>query len=171
MIFSKNAIVIQTMSIFETTQYSTRMNKQLLLGILSLVLSTAVSAQKGKTAVATDLNAHFKAAKWRSIGPFRGGRSVTATGVTSDPSTYYMGTTGGGLWKTQDMGVSWFPISDGFFKTTSVGAISGKSCTSSHDLFFNCSQSASQVIFGLSKLNLSLISSVPPCKTGINPAI
>jgi photosystem II stability/assembly factor-like uncharacterized protein len=124
MIFSKNAIVSQTMSIFETTQYSTRMNKQLLLGILFLVLSTAVSAQKGKTAVATDLNAHFKAAKWRSIGPFRGGRSVTATGVTSDPSTYYMGTTGGGLWKTQDMGVSWSPISDSFFKTTSVGAIS-----------------------------------------------
>ena len=70
------------MFIFEKSHYISSMNKQLLLGILSLVLSTAVSAQKGKTAVATDLNAHFKAVKWRSIGPFRGGRSVTATGVT-----------------------------------------------------------------------------------------
>lgn len=61
--------------------------------------------------------------KWRSIGPFRGGRSVAAHGVPGDPKTYYMGTTGGGLWKTEDMGVSWRNISDGYFKTGSVGAI------------------------------------------------
>ena len=61
--------------------------------------------------------------KWRSIGPFRGGRSVAAHGVVGDPKTYYMGTTGGGLWKTEDMGVSWRNVSDGFFKTGSVGAI------------------------------------------------
>lgn len=61
--------------------------------------------------------------KWRSIGPFRGGRSVASTGVVGDPKTYYMGTTGGGLWKTEDMGVSWRNISDGSFKTGSVGAI------------------------------------------------
>ena len=71
----------------------------------------------------TDLNAYFKSVKWRSIGPFRGGRSVCATGVIGDPSTYYMGTTGGGLWKTDDMGISWNNISDGFFKTGSVGAV------------------------------------------------
>ncbi|MDQ3131403.1 MAG: glycosyl hydrolase, partial [Acidobacteriota bacterium] len=40
-----------------------------------------------------------------------------------DPKTYYMGTTGGGLWKTDDMGISWRNISDGFFKTGSVGAV------------------------------------------------
>ena len=61
--------------------------------------------------------------KWRSIGPFRGGRSVAGTGVVGDPKTYYMGTTGGGLWKTDDMGISWRNISDGYFKTGSVGAI------------------------------------------------
>ncbi|HET9527901.1 MAG TPA: hypothetical protein VFO99_17130 [Pyrinomonadaceae bacterium] len=61
--------------------------------------------------------------KWRSIGPFRGGRSVAGTGVVGDPKTYYMGTTGGGLWKTEDMGLSWRSISDGYFKTGSVGAI------------------------------------------------
>jgi photosystem II stability/assembly factor-like uncharacterized protein len=71
----------------------------------------------------TDLNDYFKAVKWRNIGPFRGGRSVTATGVVGDPYTYYMGTTGGGLWKTNDAGTSWKNISDGYFKTGSVGAI------------------------------------------------
>ena len=70
-----------------------------------------------------DYNALFKPLKWRSIGPFRGGRSVTATGVSGDIFTYYMGTTGGGVWKTDDIGMTWHNISDGFFKTGSVGAI------------------------------------------------
>ena len=61
--------------------------------------------------------------KWRNIGPFRGGRSVTATGVVNDPLVYYMGTTGGGVWKTTDAGGTWQNISDGFFKTGSVGAV------------------------------------------------
>lgn len=71
----------------------------------------------------TDLNAFFKPVKWRSIGPFRGGRSNCATGVPGDITTYYMGTTGGGVWKTDDMGITWRNISDGYFKTGSVGAI------------------------------------------------
>jgi photosystem II stability/assembly factor-like uncharacterized protein len=73
--------------------------------------------------VADDLNSYFKPVKWRSIGPFRGGRSNCGTGVVGDPKTYYMGTTGGGLWKTIDMGITWRNISDGFFKTGSIGAI------------------------------------------------
>jgi photosystem II stability/assembly factor-like uncharacterized protein len=71
----------------------------------------------------TNYNNYFKPVKWRSIGPFRGGRSVCATGVPGDINTYYMGTTGGGVWKTEDMGLTWFNISDGYFKTGSVGAI------------------------------------------------
>lgn len=70
-----------------------------------------------------DNNSVFKAVKWRSIGPFRGGRSNAGCGVVGDPSTYYMGTTGGGLWKTDDMGITWRNISDGFFKTSSVGVV------------------------------------------------
>ena len=66
---------------------------------------------------------YFKPVKWRNIGPFRGGRSVTATGVSNNPLTYYMGTTGGGLWKTVDAGHNWSNISDGFFQTGSVGAV------------------------------------------------
>jgi photosystem II stability/assembly factor-like uncharacterized protein len=60
---------------------------------------------------------------WRNIGPFRGGRSVASTGVINAPSTFYMGSTGGGVWKTQDNGMHWKNISDGYFKTGTVGAI------------------------------------------------
>ena len=61
--------------------------------------------------------------QWRNIGPSRGGRSVTATGVVGDPFTYYFGATGGGVFKTTDAGRTWQNISDGFFNTGSVGAI------------------------------------------------
>ena len=66
----------------------------------------------------------FDIGEWRNIGPFRGGRSTTATGITGDDQVYYMGTTGGGVWKTEDAGLSWRNISDGYFKTGSVGAVS-----------------------------------------------
>ncbi|MCB0371786.1 MAG: glycosyl hydrolase [Muricauda sp.] len=65
----------------------------------------------------------FPGLKWRSIGPYRGGRSVTSTGVVGQPHTYYMGTTGGGIWKTTDDGINWTNISDGFLKTGTVGDI------------------------------------------------
>jgi photosystem II stability/assembly factor-like uncharacterized protein len=69
------------------------------------------------------LDSAFKPVKWRSIGPFRGGRSVAGTGVVGDPRTYYMGVTGGGVWKTDNMGITWRNVSDGYFTTGSVGAI------------------------------------------------
>lgn len=75
------------------------------------------------TAPAEDLNQAFKPMLWRSIGPFRGGRSVASTGVIGDPRTYYMGTTGGGLWKSTDMGLSWRNVSDGYFQSGSIGAV------------------------------------------------
>lgn len=77
-------------------------------------------AERNETA---SLDHTLNALKWRNIGPFRGGRSVASSGVVGDPLTYYMGTTGGGLWKTEDAGVNWNNISDGFFKTASVGAV------------------------------------------------
>jgi photosystem II stability/assembly factor-like uncharacterized protein len=93
------------------------------LVLVSLCVVTLHAAAQEQAPGTSDLNAFFKPVKWRSIGPFRGGRSVASTGVVGDPRTYYMGTTGGGLWKTTDMGISWKNISDGFFKTGSVGAI------------------------------------------------
>jgi photosystem II stability/assembly factor-like uncharacterized protein/ribonuclease HI len=92
------------------------------LGVLTTSAQKKSPGQPTQTTVA-NLDATFKAARWRNIGPFRGGRSVTSTGVVGDPLTYYMGSTGGGLWKTNDAGMSWFNISDGYFKTGSVGAV------------------------------------------------
>ena len=70
------------------------------------------------------LDSLLKPAKYRNIGPFRGGRANGGSGVVGDPLTYYMGTTGGGLWKTSDAGHHWKNVSDGFFKSSSVGAVS-----------------------------------------------
>src|SRR5947208_16472119 len=65
----------------------------------------------------------LKELRFRLVGPFRAGRVVAVSGVASQPSTYYFGSVGGGVWKTTDSGASWLNVSDGFFKTASVGAI------------------------------------------------
>ena len=65
----------------------------------------------------------FKNLKYRNVGPTRGGRVTTVHGVNTEKNTFYMGTTGGGVWKTKDSGNSWFNISDGYFKSPSIGAI------------------------------------------------
>jgi len=88
----------------------------------SLILVVLLAASQ-LAAQTVQIDSLFKPVKWRCIGPFRGGRSVAATGVVDDIRTYYMGTTGGGLWKTDDMGLSWQNTSDGYFKTGSVGAV------------------------------------------------
>ena len=89
--------------------------------ILLLILGLDIAAfSQSDSALAEQ---YFEPLKYRNIGPFRGGRSVTASGVKGEPLTYYMGTTGGGLWKTEDAGQYWKNISDGYFKTGSVGAV------------------------------------------------
>jgi photosystem II stability/assembly factor-like uncharacterized protein len=66
----------------------------------------------------------LKALQYRSIGPYRGGRCAAVTGVPSQPSVFYYGATGGGVWKTTDGGINWESVSDGsVFGTGSVGAI------------------------------------------------
>ncbi len=99
------------------------MTNKLLLFLCGFTLCTNTFSQIKKDTASSEIAAYFKPAKWRCIGPFRGGRSVTATGVVGNPSTYYSGTTGGGLWKTEDMGITWNNVSDGYFKTGSVGAV------------------------------------------------
>src|SRR6202050_3849922 len=60
---------------------------------------------------------------WRNIGPNRGGRSQAAAGSLRRPLEYYFGATGGGLWKTTNGGVTWFPVTDGQIHSSSVGAV------------------------------------------------
>ena len=60
--------------------------------------------------------------EWRLVGPFRGGRSCAVTGVPGQSNVFYFGSTGGGVWKTQDGGGTWFNVSDGFFGG-SIGAV------------------------------------------------
>jgi photosystem II stability/assembly factor-like uncharacterized protein len=98
-----------------------------LIFICLLILPINVNSQKRKKKIKTPViaitDSLYHGLKWRNIGPFRGGRSVTSTGVVGQPHTYYMGSTGGGVFKTTDDGITWKNISDGFFKTGSVGAI------------------------------------------------
>jgi photosystem II stability/assembly factor-like uncharacterized protein/uncharacterized protein YukE len=60
--------------------------------------------------------------EWRCIGPFRGGRTVAATGVPNNPNLFYIGVNNGGVWKTTDAGRTWFPIFDSQ-PTGSIGAL------------------------------------------------
>ena len=64
----------------------------------------------------------FAALKWREIGPMRGGRSVAVAGSSSRPFEYWMGTTGGGVFKTTDGGLAWTPVTDKYFGGT-IGSI------------------------------------------------
>ena len=65
----------------------------------------------------------YSTMRYRSIGPNRGGRVTAVTGVPTQPRTFYMGSTGGGIWKTTDAGHAWRNISDGQVATGSIGAI------------------------------------------------
>jgi len=65
----------------------------------------------------------FGALRWRSIGPPRGGRSIAVSGSAARPYEYYMGATGGGLWKTTDGGTTWRAVTDDHVHSSSVGAV------------------------------------------------
>jgi len=96
---------------------------------LVAVLSIAALAAAGQPALlaaqasGTMNPALFDALSYRMVGPTRGGRVTAVAGHRAQPSTFYMGASGGGVWKTEDYGQSWRPISDGYFATGSIGAI------------------------------------------------
>ena len=98
---------------------------QLLLIALLVLPITMQSQRRKKNTPPPPIvqDSMFHGLKWRNIGPFRGGRSVASSGVVGQPMTYYMGTTGGGIWKTVDDGITWKNVSDDFLKTGTVGAI------------------------------------------------
>jgi hypothetical protein len=65
----------------------------------------------------------YGAMKFRMIGPYRGGRVTAVAGIRSQPFTFYMGPTGGGVWKTTNAGESWTNVSDEDLRVGSIGAI------------------------------------------------
>ena len=84
-----------------------------------LLFCTVISVSAQKKGVDPVL---LSSTSWRNIGPFRGGRSAAVTGVAGKPDLFYFGSTGGGVWRTQNGGRTWDNISDGFFGG-SIGAI------------------------------------------------
>src|SRR2546429_6519938 len=97
-----------------------RLSKLLLLLLLTPVV---LSAQRGGGGGNAADAGPFGALRWRAIGPARGGRSIAVTGSATRPNEYYMGATGGGLWKTTDGGVTWRPVTDGQIHSSSIGAV------------------------------------------------
>ncbi len=97
-----------------------------LLCCLALLISippTQAQKKQQKTSATVQYDASlYDAIEWRSIGPYRGGRSAAATGVEGKPNLFYFGATGGGVWRTKDGGQTWENISDGYFGG-SVGAV------------------------------------------------
>jgi photosystem II stability/assembly factor-like uncharacterized protein len=95
------------------------------LTLTALILAAAptprISAQ-GDANTLVPLNA-YKDLRWRSVGATRGGRVTAYSGVRQQPHTFYFGGVGGGVWKTEDAGISWQPISDGQIGTGSIGSI------------------------------------------------
>ena len=87
------------------------------------VASSVIAAQQ-PVAYPADVNADFlQGLRWRSIGPPRGGRVPAVAGDPKNPLVFYMGTEGGGVWKTYDAGRYWQNVSDPYFKTASIGAM------------------------------------------------
>lgn len=90
--------------------------------IRPLLLALALLGGGAPLAAQTIPNASLTQVRWRELGPARGGRSVAVAGSTSRVNEYWMGTTGGGVWKTVDGGVNWQPMTDRYFGGT-IGAI------------------------------------------------
>ena len=87
--------------------------------LLLLVSISQVCADTGDDVDAATL----EGLDWRMIGPYRGGRVTTVAGVVDKPMLYYMGATGGGVWKTENAGTTWENISDEYFKVGTIGAV------------------------------------------------
>jgi photosystem II stability/assembly factor-like uncharacterized protein len=93
------------------------------LGLVFVLIPATLTAQRRGGAAQSADAGPFGALRWRNVGPNRGGRSLAAAGSVARPNEYYMGATGGGLWKTTDGGTTWQPVTDGQITSSSVGAV------------------------------------------------
>src|SRR5215510_15145495 len=89
--------------------------------LLTYTDSAPIAAQSSTNTVIDPKT--YQDLRWRSVGPYRGGRSTAAAGVRTQPNIFYMGATGGGVWKTDNYGITWTPVTDGQMATGSIGAI------------------------------------------------
>lgn len=87
---------------------------------LGVLMFSASGVAQGRDLVNPDL---FSELQWRLVGPYRGGRVTTVAGVPDNTQLYYMGATGGGVWKTSNAGISWENLTDDYFKVGTIGAI------------------------------------------------
>src|SRR5271165_2278787 len=91
---------------------------------LSLVALTGIALLAQQMASAGQYPGNLLAGlRWRDVGPMRGGRTYAVAGHADQPDTFYMGSVGGGVWKTENSGHTWFPIADEGIPIGSIGAI------------------------------------------------
>ena len=106
-----------------------------LVPVLSLgLLASAAVAPPPARAQEAYPESMWSSLQWRNVGPPRGGRSIAAAGSDARPMEYFMGTTGGGLWKTTDGGLNWRPVTDGQMNSASIGAV--QVCESNPDIVY-----------------------------------
>lgn len=108
---------------FKEVLFKRKLNGALLLGAGLLLSISSFGLDKPEHPTDPD-SLYMKPLKFRNVGPTRGGRVTAVSGVAKNPGTFYMGSTGGGVWKTDDYGITYFNLSDGFFASPSIGAIS-----------------------------------------------
>jgi photosystem II stability/assembly factor-like uncharacterized protein len=90
--------------------------------LLAFALASPALGIQPSTSLTTDPS-QYQDLRWRNVGPTRGGRVTAIAGVRTQLCTFYMGATGGGVWKTQNCGADWTPTSDGKIATGSIGSI------------------------------------------------
>lgn len=105
-----------------------RLNARFVLSIALLAAMAWTPGPSARVTAQSDPNqivppAAFQGLRWRSVGASRGGRVTGMAGVRQQPHTFYQGSTGGGVWKTEDAGYNWYPIGDGQITTGSIGSI------------------------------------------------
>jgi photosystem II stability/assembly factor-like uncharacterized protein len=100
------------------------MNRSLTTGsVLALALTLALVAPTLLSAQTAPPDDFYQGLRWQNVGPDRGGRSIGVAGSDARPLEYFFGATGGGLWKTEDGGLTWRAVTDGKITSSSVGAV------------------------------------------------
>ncbi|MDE2447820.1 MAG: glycosyl hydrolase [Gammaproteobacteria bacterium] len=92
-------------------------------GLWGLALAAGGDPRAGAVSGSAVDPSLYQALQWRNIGPARAGRTTAVAGVPDQPSVFYIGSSGGGIWKTDDAGTNWHNVSDGFFDVGAIGAI------------------------------------------------